>query len=509
MATNPVVAPAAAAPAAGAVPTSYGPALVGTTAPPAAADSFAIGPGPGFGPAGIVENRGVPTAGTGVTAPFSPVLVSEVFEDSESGEEPAYELSDTTILDVDPCLLLPLSGCNFFFIVASVVVFLGALYAYFDQESTPAATSANTWLVYLFLHLEIVLMVLSLGVFIVSSIGFIGALRENIALLDVYATLQGTFVSAEVVFIVMLFFLPIIGREFVISHITTEFIVHYRDKLDYQREIDYVQESLHCCGMTDNTYRDWNANPYFNCSPTNPSPERCSVPPSCCRITKVPDIADYDSVTGPPEAEPIKATKSGPYESAGASADGDVYVTTLCGRGVMNLKEQDAWKRIYTRGCGAAMFHYVESRVLEIVLYMCLVILVHLFLTALAINVRKEIEALVKVYDKYYKVVYRGQKNMKLKEAAASERPSPQGPPSGGLERSSPTKAPPTLPRRPATMEATFKAGCFACASKQCMTSQDPRRMWKAGDFHIRLRTALQSRRLTCAGCANISLPRG
>ncbi|XP_075723056.1 tetraspanin-33-like isoform X5 [Rhipicephalus microplus] len=219
-------------------------------------------------------------------------------------------------------------------------------------------------------------MVLSLGVFIVASIGFIGALRENIELLDLYTTLQGSFITTEAVFIVMLFFLPIIGREFVISHITTEFIVHYRDKLDYQRvrafrkrkknEIDYVQSSLHCCGMTDNSYRDWNANPYFNCSPTNPSAERCSVPPSCCRITEVPDIVDYNSGTGAHEAEPVKASKSGAPESAGASADGDVYVTTLCGRGVMNLKEQDAWK-----------------------------------------------------------VVYRGQKRMKLKEAA-TERPSPQ-----------------------------------------------------------------------------------
>nr|XP_037290004.1 uncharacterized protein LOC119184959 [Rhipicephalus microplus] len=74
------------------------------------------------------------------------------------------------------------------------------------------------------------------------------------------------------------------------------------------------------------------------------------------------------------------------------------------------------------------MFHFIESRVVELVLYMCLVILVHLFLTALAVDVRKEIAALAKVYDKYYKVVYRGQKRMKLKEAA-TERPSPQDPP--------------------------------------------------------------------------------
>ena len=30
-------------------------------------------------------------------------------------------------------------------------------------------------------------------------------------------------------------------------------------------------------------YRDWSLNRYFNCTPSNPSPERCGVPYSCCR----------------------------------------------------------------------------------------------------------------------------------------------------------------------------------------------------------------------------------
>lgn len=369
--------------------------------------------------------------GFSIASPFSPVLDSELFADSESEGEPEYELSDTTILDVNPCLLLPLSGCNFLLIVASVILFFGALYAYFDQESTPASTSTNTWLVYLFLHLETVFMVVSLSVFLVASVGFLGALRENVTLLDLYVTLQGSFITAEVVFICIVFFLPVIGREFVISHITTELIVHYRDNPDYQREIDYVQSSLHCCGMTENTYRDWNANEYFNCSPTNPSAERCSVPPSCCRQVAAPESADGDISM---VASLIAATEAAVEDlETRENVEGDVYVPTLCGRGVMNLKEKDAWKRIYTRGCGAAMFHYVESRIVDIILYTLLVIIAHLFLISLAVNVRKEIVALGKVYDKYYKVVYHGQKSMKrmniLDEEAAPVRASPLGPP--------------------------------------------------------------------------------
>lgn len=367
-----------------------------------------------------------PTPGT-VASPFSPVIEAELFEsESESINEPLYELSDTTILDVNPSLLLPLSGCNFFLIVVSTVLFLGSLYAYLEEEPTSASTSPNTWLVYMFLHLEIAFMAVALVVFVVASVGLLGALRENVTLLDTYSTLQGAFVSAEVVFVILVFFLPIIGREFVISHITTELIVYYRDNPDYRKEIDYVQSTLRCCGMTDNAYRDWNANAYFNCSPTNPSAERCSVPPSCCRR---PEKAAF----GLDDLIPLATQSPKDKKEKGDDIDDQMVMTTLCGRGVMKLKEQDAWKRIYTRGCGPAMFHYVESHVVEIVLFSLLVIIVHLMLMSLSLNVRKEISALSKVYDKYYKAVYRGQKRMKEMnvlddDGVPAERP-PQGPP--------------------------------------------------------------------------------
>ncbi|KAH9375781.1 hypothetical protein HPB48_019143 [Haemaphysalis longicornis] len=45
--------------------------------------------------------------------------------------------------------------------------------------------------------------------------------------------------------------------------------------------------------MTEQSYRDWNVNPYFNCSLVNPSAERCSVPPSCCRTVDEEGLDDY------------------------------------------------------------------------------------------------------------------------------------------------------------------------------------------------------------------------
>ncbi|XP_065298265.1 uncharacterized protein [Dermacentor albipictus] len=333
--------------ASAAAPVGSGPPAAGAVATASPASPARVTIGSASGPAATSASGAGSMAGFSAGPSFSPVLDSELFDDSEFGEEPEYELSDTTILDVHPCLLLPLSGCNFLLIVASLIFFFGALYAYFDQESTPASTSTNTWLVYVFLHLETVFMVVSLLVFLVASVGFLGALRENVALLDMYTTLHGAFITAELVFVFIVFFLPVIGREFVISHITTDLIVHYRDNPDYEREIDYVQSSLHCCGMTENAYRDWNANEYFNCSTINPSAERCSVPPSCCRKIEPPHGLVFVDDSGP--TTPLIASGVAVEEEheSEENVDGDVYVPTLCGRGVMSLKEEDAWKVVY------------------------------------------------------------------------------------------------------------------------------------------------------------------
>lgn len=46
----------------------------------------------------------------------------------------------------------------------------------------------------------------------------------------------------------------------------------------------WLPPQFKCCGW--NNYTDWSWNLYFNCTPGNPSSERCAVPYSCC--TPVP-----------------------------------------------------------------------------------------------------------------------------------------------------------------------------------------------------------------------------
>ncbi|NXS86275.1 TSN10 protein, partial [Erpornis zantholeuca] len=56
-------------------------------------------------------------------------------------------------------------------------------------------------------------------------------------------------------------------------------LLRYREDPDLQFLVDEVQRSLRCCGL--DSYRDWESNPYFNCSA--PGVQACGVPASCCQ----------------------------------------------------------------------------------------------------------------------------------------------------------------------------------------------------------------------------------
>ncbi|XP_038145293.1 tetraspanin-33 isoform X3 [Cyprinodon tularosa] len=86
-----------------------------------------------------------------------------------------------------------------------------------------------------------------------------------------------------------------------VTEIINNAIVHYRDDVDLQNLIDYGQKEFRCCGGT--TYTDWSKNVYFNCSPSNPSKERCSVPYSCCIPSQKKEVPNTQCGLGMQEKE--------------------------------------------------------------------------------------------------------------------------------------------------------------------------------------------------------------
>uniref|UniRef100_A0A8C5JTB6 Tetraspanin-33 n=1 Tax=Junco hyemalis TaxID=40217 RepID=A0A8C5JTB6_JUNHY len=125
----------------------------------------------------------------------------------------------------------------------------------------------------------ILLIVVGVLTFLITFCGCVGSLRENICLLQVFS------VCLTIIFLLQLaagalgFVFSDKAREKV-SELINGAIVHYRDDLDLQNLIDFGQKEFSCCGGV--SYKDWSQNMYFNCTATNPSRERCSVPFSCC-----------------------------------------------------------------------------------------------------------------------------------------------------------------------------------------------------------------------------------
>ncbi|XP_057313927.1 tetraspanin-17-like [Hydractinia symbiolongicarpus] len=183
-------------------------------------------------------------------------------------------------------------------------------------------------------------------VFTLAFIGCIGSLRENIALLRTFEYTIDILLLLEVALVIYVY----LDRKRVrrnVEEVLKETIPKYRDDPDLQSIIDWVQETMKCCGIQN--VNDWDANIYFNCS-TKASPESCGVPYSCCR--------NYGQ-----------------------------DINTQCGYG-MRLEENTSKKRttIYVDGCVDATIKYFLSED-NLILLVCVggaMVLLQLITTGLA-----------------------------------------------------------------------------------------------------------------------------
>lgn len=169
----------------------------------------------------------------------------------------------------------------------------------------------------------ILLMVVGVLMFLITFSGCVGSLRENICLLQTFC------ICLTIIFLLQLA-AGVLGFVFSdkarnkVSEIINDGIIHYRDDIDLQNLIDFGQKEFSCCGGV--TYTDWSQNMYFNCTPDNPSRERCSVPFSCCLISKDKTV-----------------------------------INTMCGHGMQELKYLEAGAFIFTNGCIDKLVNWIHS----------------------------------------------------------------------------------------------------------------------------------------------------
>ncbi|NXW09587.1 TSN10 protein, partial [Fregetta grallaria] len=120
-------------------------------------------------------------------------------------------------------------------------------------------------------------VLVGLGAGTVSLAGCLGALRSSPCLLRFFVGAVLTFTGLEVLGGLLLLAARHRLRD-ALRDALLLCVLRYQEEPDLRFLVDEVQRSLRCCGL--GSYRDWETNPYFNCSA--PGVQACSVPASCC-----------------------------------------------------------------------------------------------------------------------------------------------------------------------------------------------------------------------------------
>uniref|UniRef100_A0A3B3U6U8 Tetraspanin n=1 Tax=Poecilia latipinna TaxID=48699 RepID=A0A3B3U6U8_9TELE len=221
---------------------------------------------------------------------------------------------------VNPWIRYFLFFFSFLFWVFSLLIVGIGVYAKVQK----ATTVRDTFLI----DPAVILIVVGVVMFFITFCGCIGALRENIRLLKTFSFTLTLVFLIQLVIAVLGFFHSDQTRD-ALGKFVKKAIVHYRDDLDLQNLMDYIQKEFKCCGW--NNYTDWSWNLYFNCSQENPSSERCAVPYSCC--TPVP-------------------------------GELQTVINTMCGFGIQTQQSQEVDGSIFSVGCADRAVLWIESHLL-------------------------------------------------------------------------------------------------------------------------------------------------
>ncbi|XP_014777724.1 tetraspanin-5 [Octopus bimaculoides] len=166
-------------------------------------------------------------------------------------------------------------------------------------------TTAKQYPLERYWHLNKILFVLAGITFVISLFGIIGSLREHLKSLSVYKYLVFITLFAEVIFCVILLIYIYVPT----SRYNIEFFPKGSFSSDMQNYGDFdgfaknrvnsLQETFHCCGLSDNdeAYMDWRTSEQFKCDNSKSwNNLACTVPSSCCRLTKLNNVSCVDDV---------------------------------------------------------------------------------------------------------------------------------------------------------------------------------------------------------------------
>ncbi|XP_024137072.1 tetraspanin-33b isoform X3 [Oryzias melastigma] len=157
---------------------------------------------------------------------------------------------------VNPWIRYFLFFFSFLFWVFSLLIVAIGVYAKVQKATE---TVRDTFLV----DPAVILIVVGVVMFFITFCGCIGALRENIRLLKTFSFSLTLVFLIHLAIAILGFFYSDQTRD-ALEKFARKAIVHYRDDLDLQNLMDYIQKEFKCCGW--NGYTDWSWNLYFNCT---------------------------------------------------------------------------------------------------------------------------------------------------------------------------------------------------------------------------------------------------
>ncbi|NXA84814.1 TSN10 protein, partial [Thryothorus ludovicianus] len=195
-------------------------------------------------------------------------------------------------------------------------------------------------------------VLVGLGASAVSLAGCLGAVRASPCLLRFFLGAMLTFGGLEVLGGLLL----LLARrrlQDALQDLLLLCLLRYQEDPDLQFLVDEVQRSLQCCGLE--SYRDWESNPYFNCSA--PGAQACGVPASCCR-----DPLENGSVPN-----------------------------VQCGFGGLGLGPAAAGAVLHTGGCGAALTAWLRGQAGAIAAGATALVLVEAVGALLALRVLRDV----------------------------------------------------------------------------------------------------------------------
>lgn len=181
---------------------------------------------------------------------------------------------------VEPVLKYFIVAFNLITFIISVLSICGGAWLLAEFDSVISSDKNFSSVYDLTFDLAVYLIIVGIVGVIITSLAIAATYQENLFVLKLYnIVLVFLTIMGLVTGVTFLIFSGKITST-ITEKLQSKYITLYYEDQFYKNVFDSLQGKYSCCGITD--YKDWNGNPYHNCTSSSQSSLKCFVPSSCC-----------------------------------------------------------------------------------------------------------------------------------------------------------------------------------------------------------------------------------